>query len=205
MRAIKTLSLHGIPTLRGVAVGQRFRGFIEARSFGITEGLDGRSLETVTQEMVRDGSKRPSWAQRRETIRQLALIARRLHGRRLFHRDFYLCHIFLTPNADGGIVLRVIDLARMVEKRVCSRRWIIKDLAALAYSAPSPAVTRADRVRFLYDYLGYSDGAAGRPARCSPVPKREVLRHIARIEARARRTARHDARQTRRRERMGKA
>jgi Lipopolysaccharide kinase (Kdo/WaaP) family len=107
---------------------------------------------------------------------------RLLHRNLLFHRDLYLSHIFLTRNADGRIVLRVIDLARMIEKPLRPRRWRIKDLASLDYSATSPLVSRADRLRFFKTYCGPD---------ASPD---EMRRDMAAVRVRARRIARHDAR-----------
>lgn len=187
MHFIKVLSMLGIPTMRGVAFGQRMKGVFEKRSFGITEEIVGESLERFVNRAVQDSSVVPTWSDRREIIRQLALIAGGLHGHRLYHRDLYLCHVFLTRNADGGIVLRLIDLARMIAKPRNPSRWAIKDLAALTYSSPSPLVTRADRLRFLYDYCPESKGR-----------KSTVRRLIASVEQRVSRMARHDAHRARR-------
>ncbi|MFQ5429837.1 MAG: lipopolysaccharide kinase InaA family protein [Phycisphaerae bacterium] len=185
MHFIKRLTLLGIPTLRAVAFGQKMRGVIEKKSFAITEAIDGQSLERVAEAAARNPGAAPAWTQRREIIRQLAFITRRLHENRLYHRDLYLCHVFLANNTDGAVVLRLIDLARMIEKPRNPDRWRIKDLAALDYSAPASVVTRADRVRFLYDY---DANLAGRPA------GRAALRALARsVRSRARRMARHDA------------
>lgn len=155
---IKRLSLLGIPTMHCLAWGQEMNGPWERRSFIITEEIAGESLEKLvgrlssTPAVSRCLTEAISPRDRHEIIRQLAIIARQLHQHRLFHRDLYLSHVFLTRNADGGIVLRLIDLARMIEKPLLRERWVIKDLAALNYSSPSPLVTRADRMRFLYHY-----------------------------------------------------
>ncbi|MBN2561841.1 MAG: hypothetical protein JXQ75_13020 [Phycisphaerae bacterium] len=194
MHFLKKLSALGIPTMRGVAFGQRMKGFLEKRSFGITEEIHGQSLEELAEQASSDPARVPSWSQRREIIRQLALLARHLHRNHLFHRDLYLCHVFLTHRADGGIVLRLIDLARMIEKPAREHRWKLKDLAALDYSAPAPLVTRADRIRFLYHYQ------ADRRQRGSI--DRQLL--VA-AQARTRRMARHDANRARRFEREAKA
>ncbi len=184
---IKRLSLLGIPTMHCLAWGQEMAGPWERRSFLITEEIRGESLEKLAARAAADPSVAPSPRDRHEIIRQLALIARRLHPHRLFHRDLYLSHVFLTRNADGGIVLRLIDLARMIEKPLLHDRWMVKDLAALDYSSPAPLVTRADRMRFLYHY---NSGTDRRPSRFKP-----WLRELARrVRNRAARMARHDAR-----------
>jgi heptose I phosphotransferase len=179
---IKRLSEIGIPTVKRVSDGQEMSGPWERRSFIVTEGLSGVSLERHLQQGSADPSSLPSIHDRREIIRQLALIARLMHNNRLYHRDLYLSHIFLTRNADGGIVLRVIDLARMIEKPLRTRRWRIKDLAALDFSATAPLVTRADRLRFMKIYCG------------KETSREELKREVAVIAARTRKIARHDAR-----------
>jgi hypothetical protein len=199
MHFIKRLSQLGIPTMRGLAFGQRMKGIFEKRSFGITEEIKGESLETLTERILAGTVPTPGWADRREIIRQLALITARLHQHGLFHRDLYLCHVFLCRNADGGIVLRLIDLSRMIEKKKGhNERWQIKDLAALDYSAAAGLVTRADRLRFLYDYLGMTLRDADR-IRC----KRRLRDIIRRVTARTERMARHDANRAKR-TKMGK-
>jgi heptose I phosphotransferase len=180
MRAARKLREIGVPTLKVTAFGQEMSGPWEHRSFILTDGIEGRSLERVLMDAREGRSRVPSWNNRREIIIQLASIVRLLHDQRLYHRDLYLCHFLLTRNVDGGIVLRVIDLARMIERPMRSRRWRIKDLAALEYSAWAPMVTRADRLRFLktYHYNSIS---------------RNLLRpEIDAIQTRVRRMARHD-------------
>jgi len=198
MHYIKKLSLLGIPTMRGVAFGQRMNRLMEKRSFGITEEIKGRSLETLANQAMRDPHAVPSWSERKEMIRLLALMTRRLHQNGLYHRDLYLCHVFLTRNADGGIVLRLIDLARMIASPWNPGRWKIKDLAALDYSAPSPLVTRADRLRFLYYYHALDDPIVGGRLRQEPRQRQHLREIISQVQTRARRMARHDAHRSRR-------
>jgi len=193
MHFIKRLSLLGIPTLRGVAFGQKMKGPLEKCSFAISEEIKGCSLEKRAEQALADGSAVPSWTNRRDIIHQLALITARLHRHGLFHRDLYLCHVFVCRNADGRIVLRLIDLARMIEKKRHNQRWKTKDLASLDYSAPPLLVTRADRLRFLYDYFYAMKGhAQDRSER-----RRTARDWIKRIRARVRRTGRHEARRAR--------
>lgn len=190
-RFIKKLGILGIPTLHSLARGQRMHGPWEEASFAITEGLNGVSLETLVNEMAKGvvGSASElksqdsglSVSDRHDIARQLGYIVRLLHENTSFHRDLYLCHVFLTRNRDGAIVLRVIDLARMIERPLNPGRWRIKDLAALQYSAPSPIVTRTDRIRFMRAYYGTN---------ASKELMRSDIHHVA---AKTRRIAAHDA------------
>lgn len=100
-------------------------------------------------------------------IARLVEIARRLHGRRYYHLDFYLCHFYLRddPAAPDGFDLVLIDFGRLLHSRL--PRWRVKDLAGLLFSADVPGVTRTDRLRFFKQYLGTSklDDRAKRLAR----------------------------------------
>ena len=146
------LAAFGVGAPGVVAVGERMSGWRERCSFSVTREIRGESLETLVDRVRRRPGQTPPAVDRREIIEQLARLVRVMHRHRLFHRDLYLCHVFLSWNADGQVVLQLIDLARMIEKPVRSWRWRIKDLGALDFSAPRPTVTRADRVRFLYHY-----------------------------------------------------
>lgn len=187
VRFSKKLAELGIPAVRSVAFGQRMRWFWELGSFAMSEAIAGESLESLANRAAADSSCVPDWRERRDIIEQAALIARALHANHLFHRDLYLCHLFLTRNRDGGVVLRVIDLARMTHRKRRTGRWRVKDLASLAYSAPAGVVTRADRLRFLYTY----DQALAVTAPSS-LRKARLGAWLDPVRARVRRMERHD-------------
>ncbi len=192
-RLSEHLALLGVPAVRSVAFGEEMQGWWEVRSFTVTAAIEGPSLETLADRAQADPSQLPTRDDRREIIRQLAWITRALHANLLFHRDLYLSHVLLTRNADGRIVLHLIDLARMIQTPRRTLRWRIKDLASLAYSAPAGPVTRADRLRFLYHYL--PDDTVVAPPRRRKAGLRTL---IGLIETRRRRIARHDARRRQR-------
>ncbi len=187
MHFIKRLAQIGIPSLRSIAFGQEMTGLWERRSFGLTAELHGQSLEKLVEQWRSNPKSRLRPDERHDLLRQLGLLVRLLHDNSLFHRDLYLSHVFLTRNADGRSVLRLIDLARMIEKPWNPHRWAVKDLAALAFSAPSPFVTRADRFRFLYHYLG---------DRSRNERKRNARRWLDDVASKATKMARHDQRRT---------
>ena len=115
-------------------------------------------------------ARMPEPARRRRKqalIARLVDVARRLHGRRTYHLDFYLCHFFLRedPSAPDGFDLVLIDLGRLHRSRWS--RWQVKDIAALLFSSDLPGVTRTDRLRFFRKYLGLEklDDRARRLAR----------------------------------------
>lgn len=51
------------------------------------------------------------------------------------------------------VVFRLIDLQRVFRPRWRRRRWAVKDLAALSFSASEERVSRRDRLRFLARYV----------------------------------------------------
>jgi len=180
---IRRLGNIGIATMRSIAMGLQMRGALQERSFFLTEEVSGESLEKLAQRCMTNSAAIPPARDRHEIIRQLAMVTRRLHEHDYFHRDLYLCHVFLGRNADGAISLRLIDLARMIECPLMPQRWAIKDLAALEYSSPRPLVTRADRLRFLYYYCREEDG------RLSEFRLRQTM---GRVRRRVLKMARHD-------------
>ena len=133
-----TLRGAGIPTPVPAAGGALGRGSVFA-SFAIPEG---RPLDRLLE---RRGLLLSS--DRRRLLSQLAELVGRFHELGFWHRDFYLCHVFWGA---GG--LRLIDLARVEESVVLSRRRRVKDLAALLYSSWPTCVTHHERLRFLALY-----------------------------------------------------
>jgi glycosyltransferase involved in cell wall biosynthesis len=134
----------GIRTMVPVAYGKD-----GSRSFVLTEAIEGcESLADWADEHL-PGLESERLI--RALIGELATILRTMHDAGIHHQDFYLCHL-LRPRANGSSGLYVVDLGRARQRRRLSRRWIIKDLAQLNYSAL--AVPDRLRLRFLREYLG---------------------------------------------------
>ncbi len=178
---MRRLAADGIPCVEPVAFGEERRGQKEFRSAILTVAVPGASLEYwAGQWTVND---------RQETSRVAAALATLIadfHERGYVHRDLYLSHVFYDPTVQDAVCLHLIDLQRVMAPRPRSRRWVIKDLASLNFSAPSPVLSRTDRVRWLTRYLGSRklDG----PAR----------RLIYRIVGKTRQIAVHDRRRRKR-------
>jgi len=115
---------------------------------------------------------------RRVFVTQLAAFVRKFHQTGYRHRDLYFSHIFYTKTGD----FYMIDLARAFKPALLARRFQIKDIAQLYYSAPGSHFSRSDRVRF---YLAYT--ARRRLAA-------EDKTFIRKVIAKANRMARHDRR-----------
>lgn len=140
----------GLPTMTPVAFGESDSG-----SFVLTESLEpGRKLSALATEPSLTASRL------RRLVSEVAGLARRMHDAGIHHQDFYLGHLLCRVDQPGEPVF-VLDLGRARRLRRLGRRWIVKDLAQLNYSAAG--LTVADRFRFLREYLGHRPGEADRP------------------------------------------
>lgn len=159
-RAVLAFHAAGLATMTPVALGET-----RAASFLITAALEG--CHKLSE---REAAQPPR--ERRDVVADVARIASQMHGAGLHHQDFYLGHL-MRPDGDDGPI-HVIDLGRVQPHSPwTARRWIVKDLAQLNYSAQS--ATAAERLRFLRTYLGRPLSDADRPLMAS------ILRKTARI------------------------
>lgn len=153
------LRLHelGIETMQPVAVGVRGLNPAAQESVLVTEELrDCVSLEDYCRPWA---NRPPAWTTRLLFIRRLAEIARTLHRNGVNHRDFYLCHFLMAQPWDGDpaqLHLYLIDLHRVQRRKVTPRRWSVKDVGSLWFSARELdlPLTRHDRLRFVRWYSG---------------------------------------------------
>ena len=148
-QAIAKLRTLKLPTLEAIAFSERGRCSFRRKSFLLTrELLAVESLETYCQDW-RDNP--PSRREKNNLIRQLANYVKTLHDAHWFHRDLYLCHFLKALDEEDKYYL--IDLHRMQHKRF-TRRWRIKDLSALYYSALDCGITLKDALYFIRCYTG---------------------------------------------------
>ena len=73
-----------------------------------------------------------------------------MHG--VCHRDLYLCHFLLHKDGGNFPKLSLIDLHRALLRKNLPKRWIIKDLAGLYYSAMGIGLSKRDLLRFIRQY-----------------------------------------------------
>ncbi len=178
-RALNLLHKLGVRTITPLAFGQVGRNPARIRSFLITEELTGT---TSLEDFCATWAAQPPPPQLRRALTvQLAGIVQRMHAHGLNHRDCYICHFHLDTSsrpehlAPDKLRLYVIDLHRAQIRRRTPRRWLIKDLAGLYFSALSIGLTRTDRWRFVAAY--------------ERKPLRQVLRTHKRFWERVERTA----------------
>jgi len=160
----------GFPVPRPVAAGQLAGPWFKLQGFLAVEELHG--MLPLHQAVPLAAERMPAAAfarWKRGLVGELARLARDLHQRRVFHKDFYFCHFYVpehfTRAAPETWVNRVflIDLHRLCRHRLTAPWWQVKDLAQLLYSSEVEGVTARDRVRFWKLYRG-GDWARGAPA-----------------------------------------
>jgi heptose I phosphotransferase len=157
VNAIQQLATLGIPTTPLVAYGQRGLSPASLQSFVMTEDLgDILSLEELCADWT---ITPPDEAFKRRLIIAVAQLAAKLHQAGMCHRDFYLCH-FVVKQAEfsqNNIHLYLIDLHRMLQHQSSSGQAVMKDIAALYFSALDCGLSVADLALFKQHYLPQSD------------------------------------------------
>ncbi|MCC7201583.1 MAG: hypothetical protein IT393_02815 [Nitrospirae bacterium] len=177
---IEAFSKCGIQTLTPVAAGEQV-SLLRQESFLMTEELTGfQSLESYLKDYFVHPLSVEKMMEKRSLIKELAELAKTMHSAGFNHRDFYCCHIFISRSENGKRDWRVLDLQRVDRRRWFRRHWIIKDIAALNYSAPSLIISRTDRLRFLIHYTGGRDKV------------RQSLPFIRQVISKTNRISRHD-------------
>jgi heptose I phosphotransferase len=155
----ETLSERGVPTMTVAAYGESLRSNGTLVAAFLTEELAG--FEQLDLFLLRRFRDRRDPALRR-LIAAVANVARRFHSLGCNHRDFYTCHFMIreTPSDRDApetppFAVHLIDLQRVQFRSSWLRgRWIVKDLAQLAYSCPPHLVGPAERMRFFKAWLG---------------------------------------------------
>jgi len=86
-------------------------------------------------------------------IAAVAETARQLHENGVNHRDFYLCHLRVDPRELAARPrIFVMDLHRAQLRAATPRRWIVKDVGSVYFSAMDIGLTRRDLLRFMRAY-----------------------------------------------------
>jgi lipopolysaccharide core heptose(I) kinase len=151
-RAIEKLHSLGLATMTAVAYGSKGWNPARRRSLIVTEDLvDTISLEDYCKDWRQ---KPPGFKKKKELLEELARISRTLHQSGVCHRDFYLCH-FLMPKSQidsSSKQLFVIDLHRALIKSPLGKRWVVKDMSGLFFSAMDIGLTQRDLYRFIKIY-----------------------------------------------------
>lgn len=152
--AIQKLEQLGIPTMTLVGYGWCGINPIKRRSFIITEEIQNI---LGLRDICKNWHKSPlTFAVKKTIIEELAYIAKTMHENGINHRDFYSAHFLLDQLTIKNFhkpKLYLIDLHRAQIRKKIPQRWLIKDLAALYFSALNTRLTRRDIFRFLNAYF----------------------------------------------------
>ena len=154
-QAIRRLHELGVETMSLAGYGEVGWNPARRRSFVITRELcDTVSLEDYCLDWAhRPPPPRLKWA----LIERVAEMSARMHAHGMNHRDLYICHFLLQQpwsGPDQPLHLYLIDLHRVQMRRAVPRRWLVKDLAALYFSALHIGLTERDLYRFIRRYAG---------------------------------------------------
>ena len=150
--AVTALNRLGVDTMSVAAYS--CEGFNPAtlKSVIVTEDLVGTvSLEDYCADWARNP---PPFSVRLKLLRKLADSARRMHLAGINHRDFYICHFHLDEQTLDREEPRcfLIDLHRAQIRSKTPRRWLIKDLGGLYFSAMDCGLKSRDLLRFMRHY-----------------------------------------------------
>jgi hypothetical protein len=160
MRRLEAL---GVKTARRVAFGQKWIKPFELKSFVITEAIPGGvPLDEYIAGHFQGTLSEEALREKRALLWDLGDLVRRLHQAGLTHMDLYLNHFFVRETPEGDKVLYLIDLQRVAKRWLFKRRWVVKDLAALFYSARNLPLDTTDLARVLNAYFDGAFPAGGR-------------------------------------------
>jgi heptose I phosphotransferase len=155
------LSAAHIPVPQAVGVVEKMRGALERRSVVLLAEVAGDAFDRVWRRACRQNAPVTRDLARHDIAVRLGRFVAAFHETGFFHRDLYLCHVFVELDTDARRPPQfcLIDLARTFRPRWRRMRWIIKDLSQVDASARQIGATRSDRLRFLLAYLGLQRGA----------------------------------------------
>ncbi len=146
------LSAAQIKTPKIICYGEQRGSIFEKRSFIITQRIaNAESLERKLPDCFSGPATVRNLKLRMDFIAQLAAFIKKFHQSSYCHRDLYLSHIFYSDNGE----FYLIDLARVFRPIVFGRRFRIKDIAQIHYSAPARHFSNTDRLRFYLNYTGH--------------------------------------------------
>ena len=152
--AIKRLTELNIDTMTLVSYESIGWNPAKIKSYVVTEELkDTISLEDYCANWL---VKPPAFRKKQLLMHKVATITKKLHENGINHRDFYICHFLMNKKEviASDMHLFLIDLHRVQIRKKVPERWLLKDLAALYFSAMHIGLTRTDLCRFIKIYRG---------------------------------------------------
>ncbi|QFU74213.1 lipopolysaccharide core heptose(I) kinase RfaP [Halioglobus maricola] len=151
-RAVLALSELGVDTMSVAAYASSGANPAQQHSLIVTDDLVGTvSLEDYCMDWA---SAPPEYSTRLKILLKLADSAGRMHRAGINHRDFYICHFHLDESTldQPRPTCHIIDLHRAQLRARTPRRWRVKDIAGLYFSAMDCGLSRRDLFRFIHHY-----------------------------------------------------
>lgn len=155
-QAINRLHEIGVDTMTAVAYGKKGANPAAQQSFIVTEELTGTLSLAVFAESWPDAP--PPFKLKKSLIDKVAEVARRIHAAGINHRDLYICHFLLDTQEnieqldEAALRLFLVDLHRAQIRVSVPRRWLVKDVGSIYFSAMDIGITRRDVYRFIKAY-----------------------------------------------------
>lgn len=150
--AVAALNRLGVDTMSVAAYSCEGINPAELKSVIVTEDLVGTvSLEDYCADWANNP---PAFSVRLKLLGKLADSAKRMHSAGINHRDFYICHFHLDESSLERKELNcyLIDLHRAQIRKKTPRRWLVKDLGGLYFSAMDCGLKYRDLLRFMRHY-----------------------------------------------------
>jgi heptose I phosphotransferase len=148
----------GVPVPEVVATGERIGPWARLQSYLMVAELTGSQELNIAIPLLARELKPTAFATlKRRLIAEMARTIATLHAACVFHKDLYLCHIYLdverSKHDPADVRLVLIDLHRLAEHRLWPDRWRWKDLGQLLYSTKGVAgIDERDISRFWKHY-----------------------------------------------------
>jgi heptose I phosphotransferase len=153
-RNARRLAANGVQVMELVAFGEKIRDSGLVESFVLTEELQGYcQLDRFLPQRFPAAKHGPRDPELRALMGQLAALVARMHRAGFNHRDLYCCHFFIREPSPGRFEIKLIDLQRVQLRRWFRWRWLVKDLAQLAWSVQDK-LSCSQKMAFLRAYLG---------------------------------------------------
>jgi tRNA A-37 threonylcarbamoyl transferase component Bud32 len=133
LRGAHVLSQQNIPAARAVAAVECRSCGMLTKSFFLTEEIaGGKTVDTYWRQDLQSAGGSTGHARRRDFLRRLAALFRRLHNLNIYHNDLKDANILVVPRSDlQPESIFLLDLEGIRRYRKLNRRRRIKNLVQL--------------------------------------------------------------------------
>ena len=156
-RALNLMQQNGVAVARPVAYADQMGWPPTRRSFIVMSAIENFiDLENL---VIEGRWKKLNRSQQDKLIIEVARMTQAMHKQGINHRDCYLCHFLLDKNwlddTTGLPMISMIDFHRARIKSPIVKKWLIKDLGALYYSAMNTQLSQRQAWLFIKTYGSY--------------------------------------------------